>query len=540
MPCLALACLLTFAIPAFAQDRARMDAAVKAQAAGERFMGSVLVAKDGAVIFEQSSGSANREWDVPNAPDTKFRIGSLTKQFTAAAILLLEERGKLKVEDPIAPLIPSAPVSWKSITIHQLLNHTSGIPDFSSLPEQRVRQRSPATPEQIVRTFRDLPLEFEPGEKFKYSNSGYILLAFIIERVSGQSYEAFLGENIFVPLAMKDSGYDSNTTLLPKRAAGYMSGPGGLANAPYVDMHHPYGAGGLYSTTRDLLRWTTALFGGRLLSASALEKMITPGRNDNAYGLVVGAVQGRKLMRHGGMIEGFSSHLAYDHENKLTVVVLANVYGGAAAELSSQLGALARGENVILPSDRQTVEVPAATLKRYVGVYQLTPQITNTVRLTAGQLTTQLSGQPALPLFPESDRKFFLKAVDAQVEFVTDDQSRVTGLIQRQGGRTLPAQRISDTVVERTALTLPAATLASYVGRYELKPGIDVAITLEGDQLLSQLTGQAKVAIFPEAETRFFLKVIDAQLEFFKDADGAVTHVVLRQGAQNIKGSRQP
>jgi hypothetical protein len=240
------------------------------------------------------------------------------------------------------------------------------------------------------------------------------------------------------------------------------------------------------------------------------------------------------------MIEGFSSHLSYDPANKLTVVVLANVYGAAAAEISKQHGALARGEEVTLPSDRQAVDVPAATLQRYVGVYQLTPQITNAIRLTSGQLTTQLSGQPALPLFPESDRKFFLKVVDAQVEFVTDDQGRVTGLIQRQGGRTLQAPRISDTVVERMAITLPRETLASYVGHYELKPGIDLAISLEGDQLMSQLTGQARVAIFPETETRFFLKVVDAQLEFFKDADGAVTHVMLHQGAQNIKGSRQP
>lgn len=517
-----------------------MDAVVQAQAAGERFMGSVLVARDGAVVFEKSYGSANVEWGIPNAPDTKFRIGSLTKQFTAAAILLLEERGKLKVEDPITPLIPSAPESWKSITIHHLLNHTSGLRDFTSLPEHRVWQRSPETPEQIVRHFRDLPLEFEPGEKFKYSNSGYILLAFILERVSGQSYEAFLRDNIFVPLALKDSGYDSNTTLLPKRAAGYQPGPGGLANAPYVDMRLPYGAGALYSTTHDLLRWTTALFDGRLLSPAGLKKMITPERNDNAYGLVVGAMNGRTAIRHGGAIEGFSSHLRYYPESKTTVVVLANVYGAPAAELASQLAALAFGETVTLPGDRQEAKVPAATLQRYTGVYQLTPQITNTIRLTGDRLTTQLSGQPAWPLFPESDRKFFLKVVDAQVEFVTDDQGRVTGLTQRQGGRTLQAPRISDTVVERTAITLPRATLASYVGTYELRPGIHLTITLEGDQVMSQLTGQAKVAVFPESETRFFLKVVDAQLEFFKDGAGAVTHIMLHQGTQNIKGSRQP
>src|SRR4051812_49187547 len=261
-----LVILVTSVLSAFGQDPARMDAAAKVLAGGDRFMGSVLVARDHAVVFEKSYGSANLEWGIPNASDTKFRIGSLTKQFTAAAILLLEERGKLKVEDAIASFIPGAPESWKNITIHQLLNHTSGIPDFTNLPEHRVWQRSPETPEQIVRHFRDLPLEFGPGEKFKYSSSGYILLAFIVERVSGQSYEAFLRDNIFVPLGMKDSGYDSNTTLLPKRASGYQFGAGGLANAPYVDMHLPYGAGALYSTTHDLLRWNTALFEGRLLS----------------------------------------------------------------------------------------------------------------------------------------------------------------------------------------------------------------------------------------------------------------------------------
>lgn len=538
--CVALIFRLLSASPASAQDPARLDAAITAQAAGSHFMGSVLVAKDGAVVFEKSYGSANLEWGIPNTADTKFRIGSLTKQFTAAAILLLEERGKLKVEDPISRYLPSAPASWQAVMIHQLLNHTAGIPDYSNLPDNRVWQRSPATPEQLVAHFRDLPLEFAPGSKFRYSSSGFVLLAWIVERVSGQSYEAFLQENIFTPLAMKDSGYDSNTTLLPKRAAGYMASPAGFANAPYVDMQVPSGAGALYSTTRDLLRWTTALFGGRVLSAASLEKMTTPGGNDNGYGLVVGLVKGRKVIRHAGMIEGFSSHLAYYPDAKAVVIVLANVYGTATGELPSLLAALALGETVTLPGERKEATVPVATLQRYVGVYQLTPQITASIRLTDGRLTAQMSGQPVLPLFPESDRKFFFKVVDAQIEFASDDQGRATGLILNQGGRTMKAARISDTVAERVAITLPHATLAAYVGTYELKPGILMALSLEGDQLMSQLTGQAKVAIFPESETRFFLKVVDAQLEFFKDAQGVVTHLVLHQGAQAIKASRQP
>ena len=199
---------------------------------------------------------------------------------------------------------------------------------------------------------------------------------------------------------MKDSGYDSNTMLLPQRAAGYMSGPGGLANAPYVDMHLPYGAGALYSTTHDLLRWTTALFGGRLLSPAGLKKMITPERSNNAYGLVAGPLNGRTAIRHGGMLEGFSSHLRYYPESKITVVVLANVYGPPAAELAGQLSSLALSETVILPSDRQEVAVPAAILQRNVGVYHLAPQFTNTIRLNDDQLTTQMSASRTCRSFP--------------------------------------------------------------------------------------------------------------------------------------------
>jgi hypothetical protein len=339
---------------------------------------------------------------------------------------------------------------------------------------------------------------------------------------------------------MNDSGYDSNTAILPQRAAGYAPGPHGLTNASYIDMHVPGGAGALYSTTGDLLLWTQGLFGGKLLTLASLEKMTTPFKSDYAFGLTVTNAHGRKSIAHDGGIDGFNSRVAYFPESKVTVVVLSNVAGPAFAELGGQLEALVFGETVTLAAERKQVEVPAAVLQHYVGVYQLTPRITNTVRLTDGQLTTQLSGQPALPLYPESEKKFFLKVVDAQVEFVTDEQGRVTHLFQYQGGRTQKAPRISDTVVERTAIALPQATLATYVGTYELRPGFDLAITLEGAQLMSQATGQGKVALFAETETKFFLKVVDAQVEFLKDANGVVTHLVLHQGGGDHKGPRKP
>jgi len=464
----------------------------------------------------------------------------VTKQFTAAAILLLEEKGKLKLDDPLSKFIPSAPEAWKSVTVQQLLTHTSGIPSFTDLPEYETLKLSPEIPAQTMAHIRDKPLDFPPGEKFKYSNTGYVLLGWIVEVASGQSYETFLQEHIFQPLGMNDSGYDSNTAILPQRAAGYAPGPHGLTNAIYIDMHVPGGAGALYSTTGDLLLWTQGLFGGKLLTPASLEKMTTPFKSNYAFGLTVTNAHGRKSIAHNGGIDGFNSRVAYFPESKVTVVVLSNVAGPAFAELGGQLEALAFGETVTLAAERKPVEVPAAVLQHYVGVYQLNPGITNTVRLTDGQLTTQLSGQPAFPLFPESEKKFFLKVVEAQVEFVSDEQGRVTHLFQYQGGRTQKALRISDTVVERTAIALPPATLATYVGTYELRPGFDLAITLEGARLMSQATGQGKVALFAETETKFFLKVVDAQVEFFKDANGVVTHLVLHQGGADHKGPRKP
>jgi CubicO group peptidase (beta-lactamase class C family) len=523
----------------FAQDTRRMTEIATAQAADNKFLGSILVAREGSVVFEKSYGLANAEWEIPNGSTTKFRIGSVTKQFTAVAILLLEERGKLKLEDPVSNHVPNAPVAWANVTILHLLAHTSGIPNFTSLPDYRTWKLNAGSVEQTLGYFRDLPLEFSPGEKWAYSNSGYILLGFIIERVSGQNYATFLTENILKPLGMNDSGYDSDTTILLRRASGYVRGGSGLANAPFVDMRLPHAAGGLYSTTGDLLRWTQGLFGGKILSTASLARMITPVKSDYALGLGVKTTTGRTVIDHGGGIEGFNAHLAYYPESKLTVVVLANVNGPAASELAGQLAAVAFDEPVKLASQRTMVAVPADVLQKYVGVYQLTPQITNSIRLVGGQLTTQLSGQPPFPIFPESETKFFLKVVDAQLEFVKDADGRVTHLVQYQNGRSQKAPRISEKVVDRTAIEVPRTIKESYVGTYELRSGFNLVITFEGDQLMSQATSQEKFPIFPESPTTFFLKVVDAQIEFVKNEQGKVDHLILHQAGQHLKATRK-
>lgn len=510
-----------------------MDDVVQSYVRSKTFMGTVLVARGTDVILSKGYGSANLEWDIPNAPSTKFRLGSLTKQFTAASILLLEERGKLKLDDPIRKYVPDAPAAWDKVTIFNLLTHTSGIPNFTSLPEYNTLKLSEAPVAKTVAIVRDKPLDFTPGEKMSYSNSGYLVLGYVIEQISGGSYANFVRENIFRPLGMKDSGYDSNTAIIPRRAAGYTPSPAGPVNAAFIHMSIPHAAGALYSTTEDLLRWELGLFGGNVISATSLSKMTTPFKDDYAFGLMVQTVGGRKVIQHGGGIEGFTTQLAYYPDSKVTVAVLANVNGNAPNEIATNLGNLANGGTVQLTSERKEIALPVATLSKYVGTYELAPGANNTIRLDGDHLTTQLSGQRPLPLFAESQTKFFLKSVDAQVEFFTDASGAVTHLVMYQNGRERKVPRISATVaepVQHKEMTLPASTLTGYAGTYQMPSGAELSVTLQGSQLTAQLTGQPAFPIFAESETLFFYKVVEATLEFQKDASGAVTGVRLRQG----------
>ncbi len=236
-----------------------MDQIVQSYVADHKFMGTALVARGDQVLFDKAYGSANLEWNVPNTPASKFRLGSITKQFTAASILLLEDRGKLSVNDPLKKYIPDAPAAWDKVTIFHLLTHTSGIPSFTGFPDYPKIEPFATTPAKLIALFRDKPMDFEPGEKWLYDNSGYVLLTYVIEKVSGDSYEKFVRENIFAPLGMSDSGYDSNTAIIPRRASGYSPGRGGFENAGFIHMTVPQGAGALYSTTRDLLKWEQAV-----------------------------------------------------------------------------------------------------------------------------------------------------------------------------------------------------------------------------------------------------------------------------------------
>jgi len=416
-----------------------MEQVIQSYVKAGTFMGTVLVARDGTVVLDKAYGSANVEWDIPNTPTTKFRLGSITKQFTAASILLLDERGTLKIDDTIRTYLADVPASWNGITVHNLLTHTSGILNFTALPEYRTVKLSATPVDTVIATVRDKPLDFAPGERMSYSNTGYLVLGSIIEKVTGGSYGTFVLDNIFTPLGMQDSGYDSNTAVIARRASGYVRGPNGLSNAGYVHMSIPHAAGALYSTSADLLKWEQALFAGKVVSPASLQKMTTPFKNDYAFGLTSREDKGRRVIWHNGGIDGFNTSMAFYPESKTAVIVLSNVNGPVPDVLVPQLAALMFGETVTLNSERKEIALPVATLSKYVGAYGLAPNAIMTIALEGDRLMAQVTGQGRNPIFAESETRFFLKVVDAQIEFVTDGTGAVTHLVLHQNGRDVKA-----------------------------------------------------------------------------------------------------
>jgi CubicO group peptidase (beta-lactamase class C family) len=291
------------------------------------FTGSVLIAQHGKVLLSQGYGLADRKQNIPNTPQTRFRLGSLTKQFTAMAILILEAQGKLNVKDLICKYISDCPSTWAAITIHQLLTHTSGIPDLFSVVNWPEIRATPSTPLETMARFKDKPLDFQPGESWSYSNSGYIVLGHIIEQASGQTYEDFLQKSIFTPLNLRDTGYEHNSSGL---AVGY---PDRYSKVPaaYVDMSIPFAAGSLYSTVEDLYRWEQVLSTEKLVPKAYLDEMfaaqaLIPNGNGAAYGYgwAIWTENGRLINTHSGGIEGFVTVITRYPNNQVTLIVLSN------------------------------------------------------------------------------------------------------------------------------------------------------------------------------------------------------------------------
>jgi CubicO group peptidase (beta-lactamase class C family) len=302
------------------------------------FNGSVLVAENGKVILRKGYGSADFEWQIPITPETKFRLGSITKQFTATLILQLVNERKLTTDARLSDVLPYyRKDTGGRITIEHLLTHTSGIPSYTGLPNFMSEvSRNPYEVRAFVEKYCSGDLEFEPGSTFRYNNSGYFILGAIVEHITGKSYELVLKERIFDPLGMSASGYDTTRTLLPKRARGYTQRLSGVINADYLDMSLPYAAGSLYSTVDDLYAWDQALYTEKMLPAALKEQMFTPRLSNYGYGWVIrkqpiGAGKAeRTTIGHGGGINGFSTLITRIPEDRHLVVLLNNTATGGS------------------------------------------------------------------------------------------------------------------------------------------------------------------------------------------------------------------
>lgn len=464
-PLLFLLCCLCFAAQiscAQDPDAVKIGQLLDKYAAYDQLNGTVLVAHEGKVIFKKGYGYANFEWDIPNASDTKFRLASVTKQFTAMLILQLSEKGKLKLDGKISDYLPDYPKdNGNRITIYQLLTHTSGVPNYTSLPDFFQRHaRNPYSPKDFLPVFSELPLEFEPGSAFKYSNSGYFILGAIIEQVTGMSYAKALQENIFKPIHMDQSGYDQAAPLIKKRAAGYRKTVDGYANAPYLDMSLPFSAGGLYSTVEDLYLWDQALYNDQLLSAAGKAIYFTPYRNGYACGWVrkpftLGNTKDTiSAIWHNGSINGFSTIIVRIPESKDLIVLLNNTGNVDVEDISRNILGILYNKTYDMPVKRRaplladesnrpaTIDADTAAYRAYAGKYQLAPQLFITITVENGRIYEQVTGQSRFEIFPESPGKFFMKVVDAQMSFVKDEQGSIDRLILHQFGKDMPAKRI--------------------------------------------------------------------------------------------------
>lgn len=530
-----------------AQDmQSKLDRYMQASVKVDHFMGSVLVAQNGKILFSRGYGMAHLKRGLPNTPQTEFRIGSVTKEFTAMAVLQLQARGKLRIRDPICKYVPQCPDDWRPITIYDLLTHTSGIPNFTSFANYLQLETETVTPAQLLADFKNKPLDFEPGAKFSYSNSGYEVLGYIIQRVSGDSYEDFLQKNIFGPLGMSHTGYDTSRHTNTEHAQGYAYSPDGYKPVRFVNMTVPYSAGALYSTVLDLYKWDRAVHHGKLIPQDLLNQMLSPqvaiggpAKAHYGFGWMISTELGHKEISHTGGIEGFTALNSWFPDDDAYVIVLDNVSSPVLGAVGRALTAILFGRAYEIPKEHEAISLKPEALEKFVGQYRLMPNFILTVRRAGDQLITQATGQGPLPIYPESKHEFFAKLVDAQIAFVENAKGDVTGLVLHQNGRNVPAKRISATAPPLPkAISLPASVLAKYAGRYRLAPNFVLNVTRSGDHLSAQATGQQAAPIYPESRTRFFYKVVDAKIDFQLNSAGRVTGLVLHQGGRNIPAKK--
>ncbi len=513
------------------------------------FEGTVLIAYKDEIVLAKGYGMANKQFQIPNTIETKFFIGSITKQFTAASILILKQRGLLDIDRPIAEYLPDYPrPAADKITIRHLLTHTSGVPNYTDRPEVNLRRTLPISATELVDLFKNKPLEFEPGHGFHYSNSGYIILGAIIEQVSGQSYEAFLHHEIFKPLGMNNSGYGRREAAHPGRADGYTEESGALVDALPIDFSVMHTAGALYSTAADMNLWNRALFSEQILTKESIIEMFSPGPHGYGFGWFVERNWGRWHGFHDGFLDGFNTFVDRWFEDRLFIVVFANDDIAPVRKIARGLAAIIFGKDYVYPIGKTPVAPAGFDPQEYEGTYEQSPDLYRFVIADNAGLYTGIQSYPRYLIYPQAIDTFYFALDNTHLLiFLRDSLGRIEGCLELDDDRLIWARKALDDKaglynLDRKAITLDSAVYDDYHGVYNIRPGYgetapDMVIRIRhsGNFLVASFADFQEVALYPSALDRFFHAKSDFELSFVRDSSGSVTGCLIKMGNENLE-----
>ena len=502
--------------------------------------GTALVSKKGEIIYHKAFGMANVELNVPMKVNHIFRIGSVTKQFTAVAILQLMEAGKLSLEDEITKFIPDYPTHGHHITVEHLLTHTSGIRSYTGMESFEEKSKLDLEPEELIDFFKNQPMDFAPGEDYRYNNSGFFLLGYIIEQVSGMSYPDYVEENFFKKLGMNNSYYGDFNRIMPSRASGYAKDEGNLVNAEYLSMKLPYAAGSLRSTVEDLLIWNKAIFSYKVVSEESLKRAWTSYKLNNGkptgygYGWSLGNVQGSPAIEHGGGINGFLSYAMYLPDQEVFVAVLSNCTCAYPGEHAAKMAAMAIGQAY----EWEKINVAEKKLKIYEGIYESAHFGNRNIRLKDGVLYSRRGMDSKYELIPYEKDKFYIEGAMTTLTFIRDKKDNITKVVSTSRQQIIDWIKTDKPLPEMEEVDLSKLSLEKYEGVFELTPDFSIKVFEEENKLFAQATNQPKIQIHPETEWVFEVKEVNATLEFIPDDAGNVASLILHQGGQNMPGKK--
>lgn len=505
---------------------------------------AVLVVQNDKILLRKGYGIAEMNRKVPVSPDMVFRIGSITKQFTSTAILKLVEDGRLSLQDDLSKYLSDFKTQHP-ITIEQLLNHTSGIKSYTSVPERMTTEakKTKVSVAEMMGYIQSYPNDFKPGEKWLYNNSAYFLLGAVIEKVTGKTYNDYISQTFFKPLKMTAS-YPDDSKPIAKQAAGYTKGEGDkFVMADYVHPSIPYSAGSIFSTLDDLWKWNQAVFSYKLVKKELLEKAWEPTQTTNGsvesygYGWQLGKVGDAKAIGHGGGIDGFVSFEVYVPEKKIYVAILANTMTMNPEDIAYTLAEEVAGVRKDKP---QAIALSAEAGDQFVGVYKINDQEDRVITRNGNQYFSQRTGGTKFEIYPYAENQFAFKDSNTRIKFARDASGKVSEM--EMADRSFVSQRAVKTnkpiPTERVVFNLNPTDFDVFVGEYELAPGFLIKVWREENNYKAQATGQPSFDMFPESATKFFFKVVDAQVEFSKNDQGEVTHMTLFQGGRAMPGKK--